>query len=620
MPPAPHAATARVSAFDLRLPKLSRVGYVVGAADRVPESLLEVGVPVVRLVAAELAAGDLSRYDAIVVGARAYESDPALVAANGRLLDYVRGGGLLIVQYQQYAFVEGRFAPLPLEIARPHDRITDEGAPVSLLDPTSPVFRYPNPVGPADWEGWVQERALYMAGSWDPGYRPLLEMSDAGEPAQRGGLLVARVGKGTYVYTGLAFFRQLPAGVPGAFRLFVNLLGLRDAAATEEGRRAAELDRRAGELARRATVVDTHVDLPYRLSDEKVDPARRTAGGHFDWPRARSGGLDAAFLSIYIPSEVPTDGAARRKADGLIDLVEGLAAKNPEKWAMTRSPDELRAAEAAGKIALALGIENGSAIEHDLANLRHFAERGVRYVTLTHATDNAIADSSYSPPETRRWHGLSPFGREVVSEMNRLGMMVDVSHVSDEAFDQAIALSRAPLIASHSSCRLFTPGFERNLDDERIRALAARGGVIQINFGNFFLTAPANRHGELAWAAVEAYKKENGLGDHDPELGRFRERYLAEHPKPEVTLDDLVAHIDHVVALVGADHVGLGSDFDGVEALPTGLEDVSKLPNLVRRLLEKGYAEADVEKILGGNLLRVWTEVERIGRELRAEG
>ena len=190
-------------------------------------------------------------------------------------------------------------------------------------------------------------------------------------------------------------------------------------------------------------MVDTHVDLPYRLSDEKVDPARRTAGGHFDWPRARSGGLDAAFMSIYIPSDVPTDGAARRKADDLIDLVEGLVAKSPEKWAMTRSPAELRAAEAAGKIALALGIENGSAIEHDLANLRHFADRGVRYITLTHATDNAIADSSYSPPETRRWRGLSPFGREVVAEMNRLGMMVDISHVSDEAFDQAIALSRA---------------------------------------------------------------------------------------------------------------------------------------------------------------------------------
>ncbi len=226
-----YAAAAReLVRSDMRLPALSRVGYVLGASDRVPESLVEIGVPVVRLVAADLENGDLARFDAIVVGSRAYETDRALQNANGRLLDYVRGGGLLIVQYQQYAFVEGRFAPLPLEIARPHDRITDEGAPVSLLDPTSPVFRYPNPVGPADWEGWVQERALYMAGSWDPGYRPLLEMSDADQPAQRGGLLVAGLGKGTYVYTGLAFFRQLPAGVPGAFRLFANLLGLRDAA------------------------------------------------------------------------------------------------------------------------------------------------------------------------------------------------------------------------------------------------------------------------------------------------------------------------------------------------------------------------------------------------------
>ena len=616
--PAPHPANAAISAFDLRLPKLSRVGYVVGAADRMPQYLAEVGVPVVRLTGEELAAADLSGYAAIVLGARAYESDPALAAANLRLLDYVRAGGLLIVQYQQYAFVEGKLAPLPFEIARPHDRITDESSPVVLLDPAHPLFHQPNELAAADWEGWVQERALYMAGSWDPGYRPLLELQDPGEPAQRGGLLVARLGRGTYVYTGLSFFRQLPAGVPGAYRLFANLLALRESAAA--GSPAAELDRRTGELMRRATVVDTHVDLPYRLSDEQVDVARRTADGHFDWPRARSGGLDAAFMSIYISSDVPTDGAARKKADELIDLVEGLVKKNPEKWALARSPAEVMAAQAAGRIALPLGIENGSAIEHDLANLRHFADRGVRYVTLTHATDNAIADSSYSPPETRKWHGLSPFGREVVAEMNRLGVMVDISHVSDETFDQVIELSRAPLIASHSSCRHFTPGFERNLDDGRIRRLAAKGGVIQINFGSFFLTEAANRHGELAWAAVEAFKKEKGLGDHDPELDRFRERYLAEHPKPQVTLDDLVAHIDHAVALVGADHVGLGSDFDGVEALPEGLADVSQLPNLVRRLLEKGYAEAEVEKILGGNLLRVWAEVERLGGELGGSG
>lgn len=612
----PHPATARLSAFDLRLPKLSRVGYVVGAADRMPEYLLEVGVPVVRLTAAELATGDLSGYDAIVVGARAYESDPGLAAANAHLLDYVRAGGLAIVQYQQYPFVEGRFAPLPLEIARPHDRITDETSPVVVLDPASPLFHTPNELGPADWNGWVQERALYMAGSWDPGYKPLLELHDPGEPAARGGLLVAAVGKGTYVYTGLSFFRQLPAGVPGAYRLFVNLLGLR-AGATAESARGAELDRRTGDLLRRATVVDTHIDLPYRLTEEKADVSRRTAGGHFDWPRARSGGLDAAFMSIYIPAEVPIDGAARKMADGLIDSVEALVTKNPEKWAVARSPEEVKAVAAAGKIALALGIENGSAIEQDLANLRHFAERGVRYVTLTHGADNAIGDSSYSPKETRKWHGLSPFGREVVEEMNRLGVMVDISHVSDETFDQVIGLSRAPLIASHSSCRFFTPGFERNLDDERIRQLAAKGGVIQINFGNFFLTAAANQHGDLAWSAVEAFKKEKGLADHDPEIDRFRERYLAEHPQPKVTLDDVVAHIDHVVALVGVDHVGIGSDFDGVSALPEGLEDVSRLPGLVRRLLEKGYSDADVEKILGGNLLRVWSEVERIGRELR---
>jgi hypothetical protein len=175
---------------------------------------------------AELAEGDLSRYDAIVVGSRAYESEPALGAANPRLLDYARAGGLLIVQYQQYPFVDGKFAPFPFDIARPHDRITDETAPVRILDPASPVFTTPNSIGPADWEGWIQERGLYFAHTWDPAYTPLLAMTDPDQAEQQGGLLIAKLGKGTYVYSGIAFFRELPAGVPGGYRLFANLLGL----------------------------------------------------------------------------------------------------------------------------------------------------------------------------------------------------------------------------------------------------------------------------------------------------------------------------------------------------------------------------------------------------------
>jgi LmbE family N-acetylglucosaminyl deacetylase len=224
--PVVHPSTVELHVAPLALPALARVGYVRGASDRVPEALLAVGVPLELLGPDSLERGDLARYDAIVIGSRAYETDPALVAVNGRLLDYARAGGLVIVQYQQYPFVTGGFAPYRLTIARPHDRVTDETASVTPLDPASPVFHVPNEIGPDDWQGWVQERGLYFAHDWDPAYRPLLELHDPGEAPLSGGLLVAAVGKGTYVYTGLSFFRQLPAGVPGAYRLFANLLAL----------------------------------------------------------------------------------------------------------------------------------------------------------------------------------------------------------------------------------------------------------------------------------------------------------------------------------------------------------------------------------------------------------
>jgi len=222
-----HASTAELRAARIALPALARVGYVRGASDRVPEALQAVGVPIELLGPDTLARGDLSRYDAIVIGSRAYETEPALVANNGRLLDYVRAGGLVIVQYQQYPFATGGFAPYRLSIARPHDRVTDQTAAVTELDSAGSVFHAPNEIGPDDWRGWVQERGLYFAHDWDPAYTPLVELHDPGEPSLQGGLLVAALGKGTYVYTGLSFFRQLPAGVPGAYRLFANLLALR---------------------------------------------------------------------------------------------------------------------------------------------------------------------------------------------------------------------------------------------------------------------------------------------------------------------------------------------------------------------------------------------------------
>jgi len=220
---------AQVRAARVALPGLTRLGYVRGAADRVPEALLAVGLPLELIGPDSLARGDLSRYDAIVIGSRAYETEPALVANNGRLLEYGRNGGLIIVQYQQYPFVDGGFAPYALTLARPHDRVTDENAPVTLLDPTNPVFHYPNDIGADDWRGWVQERGLYFPRTWDTTYVPVLETHDPAPSIAelKGGLLIAPLGRGTYVYTGLSFFRQLPAGVPGAYRLFVNLLGLK---------------------------------------------------------------------------------------------------------------------------------------------------------------------------------------------------------------------------------------------------------------------------------------------------------------------------------------------------------------------------------------------------------
>jgi membrane dipeptidase len=265
-------------------------------------------------------------------------------------------------------------------------------------------------------------------------------------------------------------------------------------------------------------------------------------------------------------------------------------------------------------------MENGAGIEDDLANLRHFRERGIGYVTLTHSEDNLICDSSYSDPASRRWHGLSPFGREVVAEMNRLGILVDISHVSDEAFDAVLAATLAPPIASHSSCRYFTPGFERNLDDERIRRLAEAGGVIQINFGSGFLTAAANAWAAEAMPAAKAFTEERGVGFESSEFKAWMADYLAARPLPRADLDDVVAHIEHVIAVAGVDHVGFGSDFDGVgPTLPEGLSDVSMYPHLIARLLERGHSEADLEKIAGGNLLRVWRDAERVARELQAE-
>jgi len=404
--------------------------------------------------------------------------------------------------------------------------------------------------------------------------------------------------------------------------LLVLALAGAPAAAAADRAPAADPLTRARQLAQRLLVVDTHIDVPYRLEAAWVDVTRRTADGDFDLERARAGGLDAAWMSIYVPAAHQKSGDAKAVADRLIDRVEALVGRAPEGFALAATPAAVEAAARAGKVALPMGIENGAAIGDDLANLRHFFDRGVRYITLTHGEDNALCDSSYSDPEKRTWRGLSPFGREAVAEMNRLGILVDLSHVSDAAFDQAIAIVRAPPIASHSGCRHFTPGFERNLDDDRIRALAAKGGVIQINFGSGFLTAAAHRAGSEEWQAATAYQKEHGLADGSPELEAFQKEWRRVHPLPYATVADVADHVDHVIALVGVDHVGLGSDFDGVgDSLPAGLKSVADYPNLIAELAARGRSEAEIEKIVGGNLMRVWREAERVAAELqRAAG
>ncbi|RKH74336.1 dipeptidase [Corallococcus aberystwythensis] len=384
---------------------------------------------------------------------------------------------------------------------------------------------------------------------------------------------------------------------------------------------------RARQLARRVIIADGHVDVPYRLHEAlgpngapTEDISQRTTGGDFDHPRAVEGGFDVAFMSIYIPAELQKTGGAKVLADSLIDMMEKVARGAPDKFAMAPSVQAAEQNSQAGKVSFALGIENGAAIEDRLENLRHFQQRGVRYITLTHTEDNLISDSAASQGHGT-WNGLSPFGKQVVAEMNRVGIMVDVSHLSDDAIRQAVDLSQMPVIASHSSCRQFTPGFPRNLPDELIRVIAAKGGVVMINFGSSFLIPEAQDYSRQVDTVFQAYAKEHGLTKDRPEMKAFIETYLREHPAPLARVEDVANHIDHVVRLAGIDHVGLGSDFDGVgPTLPTGLKDVSQYPNLFRVLLERGYSETDIEKIASGNVFRVWRKVEAHAATSRSEG
>ena len=340
------------------------------------------------------------------------------------------------------------------------------------------------------------------------------------------------------------------------------------------------------DLAKKLTIVDMHIDTPYRLwrqnlnGDEIDDISKRTLKGDFDYPRAVSGGLNVPFFSIYTPASTQIDSTSHEMAVSLISMIEDIVTLHSDKFFIVKSTSDIELLDRE-RLGIAFGMENGAPIEGDLSRVQFYHDKGIRYITLTHSKSNHISDSSYD--ENHQWEGgLSSFGKELIREMNKVGIMVDISHVSDKAFYESIEISEVPVIASHSSLRHFTPGFERNVSDDMLIKLASKGGVISINFGSSFLTKKALEY-----------------------------RRNREGPYPFADVTDVVDHIDRVVNLVGIDHVGIGSDYDGVgDTLPSNLKDVSTFPNLISELLTRGYTEEDIEKILSGNIIRVWKEVE----------
>ena len=363
-------------------------------------------------------------------------------------------------------------------------------------------------------------------------------------------------------------------------------------------------------------VVDTHDDTTQRFLDGKFDLGPRDANGSIDIPRMKEGNLDAIFFSIWIPSKI-TGPEAVKRALTQIEAVRAQVKKHPKDLALATTAAEIRQAHKQGKIAVLLGVEGGHMINSDLGVLRKFAAVGVRYMTLTHSVNVAWADSS---TDTSAHNGLTDFGKQVVREMNRLGMMVDISHVADKTFYDVLATSEAPVIASHSSCRALCNA-PRNMTDQMIKDLAAEGGVIQINYHIGFLSQEF-RDAEKANPQIEKeidaeVKKRCG----EVEACQLLEKekvlrgLVAQGKLPRVNWTRIIDHIDHAVKIAGAEHVGLGSDFDGAN-MPYGMDDASHLPQITNALLEKGYSESDIQKILGGNTLRVMERAEATAKRL----
>jgi membrane dipeptidase len=369
----------------------------------------------------------------------------------------------------------------------------------------------------------------------------------------------------------------------------------------------------ATQLAQDAVIVDTHIDAPGILMGKWADLGNTAEDREFDYAKARAGGLDVAFMSIYTSPSQDDDDSAWQTANAMIDGVEALVQRHPDKFAILTSPGDVARLSEGGRVLLPLGMENGAPLRDKLSNVQAFFDRGVRYITLAHSAANRIADSSYAMD--KKWNGLSPFGREVVREMNRLGIMVDVSHLGDASAKETIAMSTVPVIASHSAFRHFTPGFERNISDALAKAVADKGGVIQIPFGTAFIDPQSGADTQAHFRARAEFDKRNAQlksqGQPEQDRDAFEKAWSEAHPQRESTLAQVLDQIDYGVKLLGVDHVGIGSDFDGVGGeLPNELKTVADFPRLVAGLQQRGYKDDDIRKILGGNLLRVWTAVE----------
>src|ERR1700676_2593322 len=377
-----------------------------------------------------------------------------------------------------------------------------------------------------------------------------------------------------------------------------------------------DIAERAKKLHFSSIVLDTHDDTTQRFFSKSFDIGKRNPDGHIDIPRMREGGMNAIFFSIWIDGRVMGPPAVQKALDQ-IDAVHENVNKYSKDFAFCRTAEEVRRAHAQGKIAALIGVEGGHMIGNDVRVLRMFGDLGVRYMTLTHFYNDEWADSSTAKPEH---NGLTDFGKDIVREINRQGIMGDISHVSNKTFYDALEVSKAPLIASHSSCRALC-NHVRDMSDDMIKALAAKGGVIQINYHIGFLSQEfrdaekANPEIEKQIQAEVAKRCADNEACQLIEGDRIVHEYMNAGKLPRVDYTKIIQHIDHAVKLVGAEHVGLGSDFDGA-VMPFGMEDASKLPQITEALLQKGYSEGDIRKILGENTLRVMTEVERVSREL----